>query len=124
MNEYKVGETFNLQVEITDDKMKEAVVNHLQHILKSNYPEIIPGLKLNSISANDNTMNNSAQGLLGTNWAPTANCVHDCSRCQAKCLYRKEKYQTPKIEKPRYNGEWVDMSDKKSVAEMFGTIVL
>lgn len=73
-------------------------------------------------------------------WAPYTNCIRNCKKCFAKCLYRKEQNpdQQAKREivstenakqvhketnqKPKYDGGWVDMEDRNAVETMFNSV--
>lgn len=70
-------------------------------------------------------------------WPSVKNCIHNCKKCFARCLYRKEenpeqsgnrKIVTPEEipatikEKQKYDGGWVDMENKSAVETMFNSV--
>lgn len=68
-------------------------------------------------------------------WPSFTNCIRNCKKCFAKCLYRKEenpeqsvkkqitvKPEDIKPAKKLYDGGWVDMEDKNAVQNMFDSI--
>lgn len=73
-------------------------------------------------------------------WPSVTNCIHNCKKCFARCLYRKEenpeqngkrKIVTPEDipatikaikEKQKYDGGWVDMENKSAVENMFNSV--
>ena len=73
-------------------------------------------------------------------WPSVKNCIRNCKKCFARCLYRKEENpeQSGKIktvtpedipatikaikEKQKYDGGWVDMENKSAVETMFNSV--
>lgn len=73
-------------------------------------------------------------------WPSVTNCIRNCKKCFARCLYRKEenpeqsgkrKIVTPEDipatikaikEKQKYDGGWVDMENKSAVETMFNSV--
>lgn len=73
-------------------------------------------------------------------WPSFTNCIRNCKKCFARCMYRKEenpeqsgkrKTVTPEDipatikaikEKQKYDGGWVDMENKSAVETMFNSV--
>lgn len=98
---------------------------------RDEHPELKGAVKQETNVSSDGSFNG---------WAPFTNCIHNCKKCFAKCLYRKEenpeqsgkrKIVTPEDipatikaikEKQKYDGGWVDMEDRQAVENMFNSV--
>lgn len=53
---------------------------------------------------------------INSSWPNVKNCIKNCKKCHARCIYRKEKPESTEIDKG--NG-WVDITDKNAMNKMF-----
>lgn len=98
---------------------------------KDEHPELKYTSKPETNYSSDGTFNG---------WPSFTNCMRNCKKCFAKCLYRKEenpeqsgkrKIVTPEDipatikaikTKQKYDGGWVDMENKSAVENMFNSV--
>lgn len=111
-----MAKRYNLTVEVDND-----VLNLILKSIK-NKTDLISGLTIldcvveSEQEVEPTIVNNDTSNV----WPTVSNCIRICRNCMARCLHRKEPYQDKT--KQQYGGNWVDMSDKRAVQNMFNAI--
>lgn len=88
-------------------------------------------------SKDENHETNHSSEWTFNGWPSFTNCIHNCKKCFAKCLYRKENNPEQSVQrkivtpedipstiktKQKYDGGWVDMENKSAVETMFNSV--